>query len=93
MKLVELRPIKTKIIAPGDNLTDVILEGLREEGLKLTDGDVLLIASKAVSAAEGMFIKLSDVSPSLEAKRLAKEVTLDERHVELILRHSEKIYG
>lgn len=93
MKQVELRPIKTGVIKPGDSLTDAILEGLKREGLKLMDGDVLLIASKAVSAAEGAFVKLSDVSPSLEAKRLAGEVGLDERHVELILKHSEKIYG
>jgi coenzyme F420-0:L-glutamate ligase len=88
-----LIPVKTKLIKPSSNLIDVILSSLKKNKLNLKDRDILLIASKVVSIVEGRIIKLKDVSPSLKAKEISKEIDLDERHVELIVKHSEKIYG
>ncbi len=88
-----LIPIRTKLIKEGDDLPNIILSSLRKNKLKLKNGDILLIASKVVSVVEGRIVKLKDVTPSLKAKEIAKEIDLDERQVELILNHSEKIYG
>jgi coenzyme F420-0:L-glutamate ligase/coenzyme F420-1:gamma-L-glutamate ligase len=88
-----LIPVRTKLIKKGDDLTSVILSSLRKNGLKLKDKDILLIASKVASIAEGRTVKLKDVTASLKAKEIAKEVDLDEKQVELILMHAEKIYG
>jgi coenzyme F420-0:L-glutamate ligase/coenzyme F420-1:gamma-L-glutamate ligase len=88
-----LIPIRTKLIKEGDDLPNIILSSLRKNKLKLKNRDILLIASKVVSVVEGRIVKLKDVTPSLKAKEIAKEIDLDERQVELILNHSEKIYG
>ncbi|MEM3517017.1 MAG: coenzyme F420-0:L-glutamate ligase, partial [Candidatus Bathyarchaeia archaeon] len=88
-----LIPIRTKLIKTGDDLTSVILSSLEKTKLKLKDKDILLIASKVVSVAEGRIVKLKNVTPSLKAKEIAKEINLDEKQVELILTHAEKIYG
>jgi coenzyme F420-0:L-glutamate ligase/coenzyme F420-1:gamma-L-glutamate ligase len=56
------------------------------------DGDVLVIAQKAVSKAEGRVVKLAGVTPSEEAKRLAAEQGKeDARHVQLILDESQEV--
>jgi len=55
----------------------------------LRDGDVLVVAQKVVSKAEGRVVRLADVEPSEEARRLAGEE--DPRRIEVILRESKRI--
>jgi coenzyme F420-0:L-glutamate ligase / coenzyme F420-1:gamma-L-glutamate ligase len=56
---------------------------------ELQDGDVLVVAQKAVSKAEGRTVRLAEVEPSDEARRLAGDQ--DPRRLEVILRESERI--
>jgi len=76
------------VLAPGDDLVAWIRGGLRAGDLDLAPGDVLVIASKAVSRAEGRFRDLSRTEPSAEALALAAEVDKDPRLVEWVLRES-----
>ena len=61
------------LIKPGDNLVELILAGLNRAGIVLQDGDVLAIAQKIVSKAEGRMVNLSTIVPSERALRLAGE--------------------
>jgi coenzyme F420-0:L-glutamate ligase/coenzyme F420-1:gamma-L-glutamate ligase len=56
---------------------------------ELEHGDVLVVASKAVSKAEGRVVRLAEVEPSAEAVRIAEGH--DPRQVEVILRESERL--
>jgi coenzyme F420-0:L-glutamate ligase/coenzyme F420-1:gamma-L-glutamate ligase len=76
------------IVQPGDDLAALIGEGLRRAELTLRAGDVLVVASKLVSRAEGRFVELASVEPSPRAHELAAVVGKDPRHVELVLRES-----
>ncbi len=49
------------------------------------DGDVVVVAQKAVSKAEGMFVALADVTPSPLAQRIAGVERRDPRHVQVVL--------
>lgn len=40
-------------VRPGDDLAHVVLEAMRASGLAFTDGDVLVLAQKVISKAEG----------------------------------------
>ena len=71
-------------IREGDDLAALIAE--RAE---LQDGDVLVVAQKVVSKAEGRVVRLADVEPSEEARRLAADE--DPRRLEVILRESKRI--
>jgi coenzyme F420-0:L-glutamate ligase/coenzyme F420-1:gamma-L-glutamate ligase len=53
------------------------------------DGDVLVVAQKVVSKAEGRVVSLADVEPSQQALELAADE--DPRHVEVILRETARI--
>ena len=55
------------------------------------DGDILVIAQKIVSKAEGRIINLNDVVPSPRASALAKKVDKDPRLVEIILSESSEV--
>jgi coenzyme F420-0:L-glutamate ligase/coenzyme F420-1:gamma-L-glutamate ligase len=79
------------LVQPGDNIADLIVDGLANSGLSLRRGDVLVIAQKIVSKAEGRLIDLREVTPSARAEKLAAEVDKDPRLVELILRESTEV--
>lgn len=57
----------------------------------LADGDVLVVAHKIVSKAEGRTVALDDVEPGERAVELAAEHGKDARLVEVILRESSAI--
>jgi len=71
-------------IRDGDDLAELI--AARAE---LENGDVLVVAQKAVSKAEGRIVRLAEVEPSDEARRLAGDE--DPRRLEVILRESKRI--
>lgn len=79
------------LIHPGDNLTQVILEALIRNSLTLMDGDVLVLAQKIVSKAEGRLVNLNQVVPSGRALELAEVTQKDARFVELVLRESAEV--
>ena len=79
------------LVQPGDNVADLIAAGLAASGLALRRGDVMVIAQKIVSKAEGRLVDLRTITPSPRAQALAVEVDKDARLVELILRESTEV--
>lgn len=79
------------MVHAGDDLPALIRAGLERAALVLRDGDVVVIAQKIVSKAEGRTVDLSDVVPSAEAIKLAAEVAKDPRIVEVVLSDSVKV--
>ena len=71
-------------IREGDDLAELI--AARAD---LEDGDLLVVAQKAVSKAEGRVVRLAEVEPSDDAHRLAGGA--DPRRLEVILRESKRI--
>jgi coenzyme F420-0:L-glutamate ligase/coenzyme F420-1:gamma-L-glutamate ligase len=79
------------VVRPGDDLAALIGAGLSRAGLRLQDGDVLVVAQKIVSKAEGRAVDLAGVTPSPQARALAEEVQKDPELVELILSESVRV--
>jgi coenzyme F420-0:L-glutamate ligase/coenzyme F420-1:gamma-L-glutamate ligase len=78
-------------VQPGDDVADLILDAMVAADLTLQSGDVLAIAQKIISKAEGRLVKLADVTPSARAIEVAAQTDKDPRLVELILQESEEI--
>ena len=89
MILTALAGIPT--VCPGDDLAALIGAGLRRTELVAELGDVLVLAQKIVSKAEGRRVRLADVVPSARAVALAAQAQKDARVVELILRESVQV--
>jgi len=66
------------------------LAALIAERATLEDGDVVVVAQKVVSKAEGRVVRLADVEPSPRATALAGEEG-DPRRMEAILRESTRL--
>lgn len=78
-------------IAAGADLAALIAAAVSRSSITLESGDVLVIAQKVVSKAEGRRVLLATVSPSPRARELAPVVDKDPRLVELILRESQEV--
>jgi coenzyme F420-0:L-glutamate ligase/coenzyme F420-1:gamma-L-glutamate ligase len=79
------------LVQPGDDLCETILSAVARSGDQLRSGDVLVLAQKIVSKAQGRFVDLDQVSASARALELAKVVGKDPRVIELILRESSDV--
>ena len=79
------------MVKPGDDLAALIAEGFARGGIEPRAGDVLVVAQKIVSKAEGRSVDLATVAPSARAIELAKEIEKDPRLVELILSESVRV--
>ncbi len=80
-----------KLVEPGDDLAGIVLDAVEASGLSLQAGDVIVLAQKIVSKAEGRRIELRDVKPSARAIELAARADKDPRVVELILAESTEV--
>ena len=78
-------------VRAGDDLAALILNALHNSGLALEQSDILVVAQKIVSKAEGRLVELADITPSARALELAAEVDKDARLVELILNESTEV--
>lgn len=72
----------------GDDLYELIVAAFDRADISLRDGDVVVLASKVLSRAEGCFVDLRSVTPGDAASALGQEVDKDPRLVELILQES-----
>ena len=79
------------LIQPGDDVLTVLLDKTAAAGRRLRDGDLLVIASKIISKAQGRRVSLNRVQPSAEALALAEETGKDPRLVELILQEATAV--
>ncbi|TDH35168.1 coenzyme F420-0:L-glutamate ligase [Pseudohoeflea suaedae] len=79
------------LVEPGDDLADCLIAALRDSGQVPMDGDILVIAQKIVSKAEGRYVSLDTVTPSERAVELAERLGKDPRHVEVVLSESSEV--
>ncbi len=79
------------LVQPGDDLAALIAAALRAAGVQPLAGDLIAVAQKIVSKAEGRSVRLDTVTPSAEAKDIAARANKDPRVVELILRESRAV--
>jgi coenzyme F420-0:L-glutamate ligase / coenzyme F420-1:gamma-L-glutamate ligase len=90
--IIHIIPVHLSIdIKPHDNLDVIILESLKHAQVNLCDGDIVVIAQKIVSKAEGRIINLEHIKPSAKSLAIAKENDKDARIVELILNESKEV--
>lgn len=78
-------------VQPGADLGDLVLKALAAQREALQPGDVLVVAQKAVSKAEGRLVALAEVKPSALAEEFAAAHGRDPRVVELVLQESRRI--
>ncbi len=79
------------LVQRGDDLAALFVERVSAAGLAFQEGDVLVVAQKIVSKAEGRLVNLAAVQPGDEALRLAVIVDRDPRVVQVVLDESNAV--
>jgi len=79
------------LVGPGDDLVELILNGLGAAGLSVQPHDIVVVTSKIVSKAENRWLDLRTLTPSEDAQRLAAITGKEPRLVEAILRESQEV--
>jgi coenzyme F420-0:L-glutamate ligase/coenzyme F420-1:gamma-L-glutamate ligase len=89
---VTLTPLSgIPMVHPGDDLAHMLIAACEQKALTPADGDVIVVAQKVVSKAEGRHVDLATVKPSSEAESLAGMVHKDPRLIEVILGESRRV--
>ena len=79
------------MIEQGADLARIVLDAIAGAGQALADGDIVVLAQKIVSKAEGRLIDLATVEASRQAVDIARQVDKDPRLVELILGEAKEV--
>ncbi|MEM1386191.1 MAG: coenzyme F420-0:L-glutamate ligase [Pseudomonadota bacterium] len=91
MTTVTIQPVPgIPDIRPGDDLGQIIGDCLAAMG-EVEPGDVLAVAHKVISKAEGNVVALADVTPSDEALDLGRELHKNPAKVEVVLQQSNRV--
>ena len=78
-------------VFPGDDIGDLVVDALALGGLRLHEGDILVVKHKIVSKAEDRRVALDSVRPSAAARQFAAANGADARVVELALREAKRV--
>ena len=78
-------------IVPGDDLATLLAEALEDEPGPLAGGDLLVVAHKIVSKAEGRIVALETVAPTPRAVELAADLDKDPRQVQVVLDEAREV--
>jgi len=78
-------------VREGADIAALFLEAARRSRVELADRDVVVVKQKIVSKAEGRLVRLADVEPGRDARKLAEAQGKDPRLVELVLRESLRV--
>jgi coenzyme F420-0:L-glutamate ligase/coenzyme F420-1:gamma-L-glutamate ligase len=90
--LIQILPVKVSAdVKKGDNLAATIVSGALNSGTEILGGDIVVVAQKIVSKAEGRVVDLRTITPSKNARTLARSQHKDLRLVEIILRESQRL--
>ncbi len=82
-------PLLLPLVRPGDHLGALLATALA--GMKLAAQDVLVVAQKIVSKAEGRYVSLATVQCTQEARELASRLDKDPAIVTLVLQESTHV--
>jgi coenzyme F420-0:L-glutamate ligase / coenzyme F420-1:gamma-L-glutamate ligase len=92
MTSLQIIPLKgLPFVAAGDDLSELMASAMQRDGVAPSAGDVLVVAQKIVSKAEGRLVDLATVELSAQATLLAEDVDKDPRLVEIILSESVRV--
>ena len=86
-----ITPLELGRIQPGDDLGALLADAVQLLGVALQRNDVIVVAQKIVSKAEGRYVRLDDVVPSEEARLLAERLGRPASMMALVLREAASI--
>lgn len=92
MKPLILYPLANfPLINKGDNVSQLIIDNILNQEIGLENNDIVVIAQKVISKAEGAVVDLSTIKPSIEAQKIAKQTGRDPRLCQVYLDEASEV--
>jgi len=92
MKTISLYALREiPLIQPGDDVGSIICNLAEKQNFLFQDRDIVVIASKIISKAEGQLVDTDQIKPSKESLLLSEKVGIDPKNLEVILKETKKI--
>jgi coenzyme F420-0:L-glutamate ligase/coenzyme F420-1:gamma-L-glutamate ligase len=79
------------LVNPGDDICQIIKDGLVAAEIEPQNGDIVVVAQKIVSKSENRYVCLEPIVPSARARDLAAITGKDPRHLEVVLSESRDV--
>jgi len=79
------------LIKQGDNLGEIICRSAANSNFTFNDGDIVVVASKIVSKAEGRLVDTEKIGPSKETISLAEKLGMNPKNLEVILGETKRL--
>lgn len=79
------------LVSPGDDLAAILIAAIKAQGTPLATDDILVVAQKIISKAEGRLLDLSSLEPGAAARKLAVDTGKEPQHIEAILSESTEV--
>ncbi len=89
IELIGLRTLPE--VKPGEDVARLVWDAAKREGAGIETGDVVVLAQKIFSKAEGRIVQLRDILPSTLARTWGRTLGADPRFIEVVLRESRRI--
>ncbi len=90
---MQLYPLKSKLVLPGDSLTARFIGALSAARLSARNGDIIAVASKVVSLSEGNTVSLRKVRSTTLARRLGRKFEMPPEFAQVVLNEADALYG
>ena len=90
---MQLYPLKSKLVVPGDSLVARFTDALSATRLKVRNGDIVAVASKIVSLSERNIVPLRKIRPTTMARKLGRKFNVPPEFAEVVLNEADAVYG
>ncbi len=90
---MELYPLKSELVLPGDSLAASFVGALSASGLRVKNDDIIAVASKVVSLSEGNIVSLRKVRSTALARRLGRKFEMLPEFAQVVLNEADAVYG
>ena len=90
---LQVFPVKATKKRSKFDLYDEIKKLVKQNGISLDEGDILVISSKYISNSQGRILDYNSVKPSEKANELSRKFSINQKLGEAIIRESDMIFG
>ena len=90
---LSVHPLRAERRDAGFDLLEELDVSLRDAGLKVQNGDVVVVSSKYLAVSQGRVLRVEDIAESAEAAGLARRYGLSPKVAEAVIREADSILG
>lgn len=90
---MELEGIHTPLIKVGDNVAAILMDSIKQQNLKVSNGDIFVIAESVIATAENNVYYIDQIIPSKKTQSLAQQYDMSPVTLDIVRKEADEILG